>query len=141
MPETLIEIFSGTLAGGASRGEQFDARIEFAVPSSDFSDTAGVSAKILSGSVNWAFLGLPARITGGVIYFFRKRSGAVRTQSVEYEFHFSCEAGNYFFAGEKRFTGVRNEAYRDLSTVHASVAVGARRLAEGADIVRRRWQT
>ena len=68
------------------------------------------------GSVDWAYLGISAKITGGAIDLFRPGNPV----TTGYTFDFTAGNASYTFQGEKRFGGP--VAANDLRTMYASIA-------------------
>jgi len=116
------ETFSGMLARSTGPTGRFTCRLEIQVPSFvGLGDTGNVSASITGGSVEWAYLAVSGKVTGGSIDFFRPPAKPGDPQSINYVFRFTAEGAEYLFQGEKRLTVAGFDAAKDLSTVQATI--------------------
>ena len=86
------ETFSGMLARSTGPTGRFTCRLEIQVPSFvGLGDTGNVSASITGGSVEWAYLAVSGKVTGGSIDFFRPAAKPGDPKSINYVFRFTAE--------------------------------------------------
>lgn len=117
MSAEFSEVLQGVLARASGPSDSFSCKLDFQLP-----DLGGLSAAgslpvpIVAGSVDWAYLGVSAKITDGAIDLFRPGNPI----TTGYTFHFTAGNASYTFQGEKRFGGP--VAANDLCTVYASIA-------------------
>src|SRR5271156_5814908 len=122
MAANFSESFSGMLARSTGPTDGFTCRLEIQVPNfAGLDDTGAVSASIIGGSVEWAYLAVSGKVTGGSIDFFRPPAKPGDPQSINYVFRFTAEGAEYLFQGEKRLTVAGFDAAKDLSTVQATI--------------------
>jgi choline dehydrogenase-like flavoprotein len=131
MRVTFRETFKGTLARNAGLSDAFSCRLEMQVPDfANLGSAQSVSIAIAGGSVEWAYLGGSATVTGGSVVLFPPPAQPGGPPSIRYECAFTSAGTSYQFHGEKRFSGA--DAAGDLSTVYASVEGTAGLVAAGA---------
>ena len=117
MSAEFSEVLQGVLERASGPSDSFSCKLDFQLP-----DLGGLSAAgslpvpIVAGSVDWAYLGMPAKITAGAIDLFRPGNPV----TTGYTFDFTAGNASYTFQGSKSFGGP--VAATDLSTVHASIA-------------------
>ena len=130
MSANFSETYRGMLVRGAGPSDAFNCRLEIEVPDlAGLGDAAGVTAPIAGGSVEWAYLAVPADVSGGSIDLFRPPTEPGDPPAIGYVFWFTAEGTDYLFHGEKRFPGF--DAGSDLSTMHASVETSTGTVASG----------
>src|SRR5579864_1504245 len=94
MSAEFSEVLEGGLARASGSSDSFSCKLDFQLP-----DLGGLSAAgslpvpIVAGSVEWAYLGVPAKITGGAIDLFRPGNPV----TTGYTFHFAAGNAIYTF--------------------------------------------
>lgn len=133
MSPQFTEVIRGALVRSAGLSDAFVCRLELRIPAlGTLGGADGVSAPITGGSVEWAYLGAPARITGGSLDLFRPPANPGGSPSIGYLFRFTAAGTDYLFRGEKRLKSAGSLAAKDLSTVQASIESSTGPLASGA---------
>jgi len=126
MSAEFSEVLKGRLARATSSSDTFACQLDFQLPDlASVSDTGSLRVPIVGGTVDWAYLGMSARITGGAIDLFRPGNPT----TTDYAFQFTASNTSYTFQGEKRFGGP--VAANDLSIVYASIANANGSIASG----------
>ncbi len=126
MSAEFSEILQGVLARSSGLSDSFSCELDFQLPDlGGLSPAGSLPVPIVAGSVDWAYLGISAKITDGSIELFRPGNPV----TTSYTFDFTAGNASYTFQGEKRFG--RPVAADDLRTMYASIANAKGVIASG----------
>jgi choline dehydrogenase-like flavoprotein len=129
MSTSFSEILAGTLTRSTGPSDSFSCTLDMQAPDSGATEAGGLTLPIGGGSVDWAYLGISAQVTGGSVELFKPSPSAGDPVTTNYNFEFTAENATYSFRGEKRFSGAN--ATTELTSVYASVEGAAGALASG----------